>query len=126
MDKLKFVILTLFWNRILNRYNEVSKTVQRQYVYLSVVISLLHSLHLFSSKLRDEFSSFELKAKAIATDANYACRSTCRKRKRSVLIPRFESPAPDTVLTGGEKSELTHLPVNWLSLSGAIRQAFHL
>ena len=55
MDKLEFVILTLFWNRILSRYNEVSKTVQKQDVNLSVVISLLQSLKQFTTKLRDEF-----------------------------------------------------------------------
>ena len=102
MDKLEFVILTLFWNRVLDQYNEVSKTVQKQDVNLSVVISLLHSLHHLMSELRDEFSSFDLKAKAIATDANYA-DTTCRKRKRSVLITRFESAAPDTALVDGEK-----------------------
>jgi len=30
MDKLETVILTLFWNDILNRFNAVSKTVQKQ------------------------------------------------------------------------------------------------
>ena len=111
MDKLEFAILALFWNRVLSRYNEVSKAVQKQDVNLSVVVSLLQSLHLFTSELRDEFSGFELKAKAIATDANYA-DTTCRKRKRSILITHFEGAAPDTVLTGREKFRLdTYVPV---------------
>jgi hypothetical protein len=79
--------------------------VQKQDVNLSVVVSLLQSLHLFTSELRDEFSGFELKAKAIATDANYA-DTTCRKRKRSILITRFEGAASETVLTGREKFRL--------------------
>ena len=59
--------------------------MQKQDVKFSEVISLLHSLHLFTSELRDEFPSFELKAEAIATDAKYA-DTTCRKRKGSVLL----------------------------------------
>jgi hypothetical protein len=108
MDKLEFAILTLFWNRVLSWYNEVSKAVHKQDVNLSVVVSLLQSLHLFTSELRDEFSGFELKAKAIATDANYA-DTTCRKRKRSIRITRFERAARLTLFSlVGTSSDLTH------------------
>jgi len=111
MDKLEFVILTLFWNRILSRYNEVSKTVQKQDVNLSVVISLLQSLKQFTTELRDQFSVFESQAKVIAKDADYA-DSTSRKRKRSIRFTCFEGAAPDTVLTGSDKFKVdTYLPV---------------
>lgn len=113
MDKLEFVILTLFWNCVLNRYNDVSKTVQKQDVDLSVVISLLQSLQLFTTELRDKFIDFEAKAKHIAKQADYAdTTSSSRKRKRSIRITCFEGAAPDTVLIGSSKFKVeTYLPV---------------
>jgi Domain of unknown function (DUF4371)/hAT family C-terminal dimerisation region len=115
MDKLEFVILILFWNHILVRYNEVSKTLQKKDVDLSVVISLLQSLQLFTAELRNdvEFVGFELKAKALAKEAEYADSvSSTRKRKRSIRLTRFEGAAPDTVLTGSSKFKVdTYLPV---------------
>jgi len=44
MDKLETVILTLFWNDVLNRFNGVSKTDQKQDVNLGVVVSLIQLL----------------------------------------------------------------------------------
>ena len=53
--------------------DEVSKTIQKQNVDLSVVISMLQSLQLFPTKqICDEFRGFESKAKDIAKEANYA------------------------------------------------------
>jgi len=49
MDKLETVILTLFWNDVLNRFNGVSKTVQKQDVNLGVVVSLIQSLNCLQS-----------------------------------------------------------------------------
>jgi len=92
------VILTLFWNDVLNRFNGVSKTVQKQDVNLGVVVSLIQSLKLFTESLRDRFFEYELKAQAIAKDSQYT-DSCCRASKRSFPITFLEGPAPDTVLT---------------------------
>ena len=44
-DKLETVILNLFWNDVLNRFNGVSKTVQKQDVNLNLPLSFLLFSH---------------------------------------------------------------------------------
>jgi len=111
MDKLETVILTLFWNDVLNRFNGVTKIVQKQDVNLGVVVSLIQSLKLFTESLRDRFFEYELKAQSIAKDSQYT--DSCRRAsKRSFRITFLEGPAPDTVLAPSEKFRVdTYLAV---------------
>ena len=111
MDKLETVILTLFWNDVLSRYNDVSKTVQKQSVNLGVVVSLLQSLKLFTDSLRDRFAGYESKARAIAKHTEYT-DSTRRALQRSRQITFLEGPAPDTILDASNKFKVeTYLAV---------------
>ena len=59
------MILILFWNDVLNRFNGVSKTVQKQDVNRGVVVSLIQSLKLFTESLRDRFFELLLKIRNI-------------------------------------------------------------
>jgi len=75
----------LFWNDVLNRFNGVSKTVQKQDVNRGVVVSLIQSLKLFTESLRNHAFESELKAQAIAKDLQYT--DSCRlASKRSFPI----------------------------------------
>ena len=80
------MILTLFWNDVLNRFNGVSKTVQKQDVNLGVVVSLIQSLKLFTESLRDRFFEYELKAPAIAKDLQYT--DSCRPASSNNVLVR--------------------------------------
>ena len=111
MDKLETVILTLFWNDVLSRYNDVSKTVQKQNVNLGVVVSLLQSLKLFTDSLRDRCAEYESKARAIAKHTEYT-DITRRALQRSRRITFLEGPAPDTILDASNKFKVeTYLAV---------------
>jgi len=71
MDKLETVILTLFWNDVLNRFNGVSKTVQKQDVNLGVVVSLIQSLNCLQSHCETGFLNTNRRPKLLLKIAIY-------------------------------------------------------
>ena len=70
MDKLETVILTLFWNDVLSRFNGVSKTVQKQDVNLGVVVSLIQSLNCLQSHCEISFLNTNRRRKLLLKICN--------------------------------------------------------
>ncbi|KAF2889424.1 hypothetical protein ILUMI_16749 [Ignelater luminosus] len=89
-DKVKsfeFCLLTVLWNKILNRINATSKSLQEITANLNIVCTLYESLIGFVQELRNDFDSIEEKAKEICgnfTDAIYStgfqrsCKRKCK------------------------------------------------
>jgi len=60
--QLKTAILLALWHYILNRFNEVSKAMQKSYVLLSTVIKLFKSLICYMDDIREQFTEYESNA----------------------------------------------------------------
>lgn len=111
MDKLEIVILTVMWNDILSRFNQVSKSLQSPEIDLKVAVDLIHTLQLYVQELRDQFGEYERKAKERCIDSEYS-ELHKRVRKRSVRITFFEGPAEDTIKDVRQKfKDETYLPI---------------
>jgi hypothetical protein len=102
MEKLENVILTSIWNRILSRFNMVSKTLQSEDVNLSDIVSLMNSLKTFVQSVRDDFDDCVEKAKEKRPLAEYSF-TTQRAKKRRFRATRNEGPSVDANLTGDTK-----------------------
>lgn len=64
LDKLQTAILLSLWHDVLNRFDEVSKAVQKSDVLLSTVVKLFNSLVSYVDDIREQFTVFESQAKS--------------------------------------------------------------
>jgi len=111
LDKLETAILLAFWHDILNRFNEVSKAMQKSDVLLSTVVKLFQSLICYVDDIRYHFTEYESKTKSRLPDADYSDTS-CRVRKRSTRISFFDGPAIETATDSRMNFKVsTFLPV---------------
>ena len=111
MNKLETAILLAFWHDILNRFNEVSKTMQRSDVLLSTVVKLFKSLICYVDDIREQFTEYESKAKSRLPDSDYSDTNR-RVRKRSTRISFFDGPAIDTAMDARSTFRVsTFLPI---------------
>jgi hypothetical protein len=111
MDKLETAILLAFWHDILNRFNEVSKAMQKSDVLLSTVVKLFKSLLSFVDDIREQFTEFESQAKSRLPNSDYSDTNR-RVRKRSTRITLFDGPAVETAMDSRTTFRVsTFLPV---------------
>ena len=119
MKKLETGFMTVFWDKILQKFQQNSAALQAEDLCLNRAYSLLESLSSFVESLRSEFSSFEQQAKSLTGNENYQDELR-RQRRRN---PRYDdvdevanesiSPAEDfkkntfSVILDNLKSELT-------------------
>ena len=54
MDKLETKFLTILWNDFLGRFNETSKTLQKEDMDLAVAVNLIQPLKLYVNDIRDK------------------------------------------------------------------------
>ena len=71
LSKLETVLLADFWAVILDRFNQVNKSLQHETLELQSAIKLLTSLQEFLMSLRNQFKVFENKAKTKVETTNY-------------------------------------------------------
>ncbi|XP_069494240.1 zinc finger MYM-type protein 1-like [Ambystoma mexicanum] len=122
MEKLETIFLTIVWNDILLRFNETSKTVQKEDINLSVAVNIIQSLKLYVQEIRDKFNEYEVKAKAKAPEADYSDQGK-RVKQRSSRLTGFEGAASDTVLQGRQKFHIeTYLPIMDSIINGLTRR----
>ncbi|KAF2893827.1 hypothetical protein ILUMI_12346 [Ignelater luminosus] len=75
MKSFEFCLMTVLWNKVLNRINATSKSLQEITDNLNIVCTLYESLIGFVQELRNDFDSIEEQAKEICgnfTDAIYS------------------------------------------------------
>jgi len=95
--QLETAILLALWHYILNRFNEVSKAMQKSDVLLSTVIKLFKSLICYVDDIREQFTVYESNARSRLPDSN--CSDANRRvRKRSIQIRFFDGPSLDTAM----------------------------
>jgi len=95
MCKLELVLMTIIWNKILERFNATSKSLQKVNIDLLTCVKLYESLQSFTSELREQFDTIEEKAQSLAMEDTYAeTKSRVKKRKRFM----DESQTPETHL----------------------------
>ena len=97
MDKLETAILRAFWHDVLNRFNEVSKAMQKCDVLLSTVVKLFMSLICYVDDIREQFIEYQSKAKSRLPDSDYN-ETNRRVRKRSTRISFFDGPVINTAM----------------------------
>lgn len=85
MEELEFVIMLEFWNDILNKFHVISKALQDEQLNLSKCAQLLDSLLNFLKDIREQFNSFEIRAKEKLPDVDYRLAEGRRRvRKKQV------------------------------------------
>jgi hypothetical protein len=120
MKKLETVFLTIIWNEILNRFNETSKTVQKENIDLQVVIKIINSLKFFIQSMRERFGEYEILAKEKTENAEY---SNTNKRKQQRSKRFFDGPAEETFFCGSENFKInTYLPIMDSLIDGLSRR----
>ena len=111
MDKFETAILLALWHDILNRFNEVSKVMQKSDVLLVTVVKLFQSLKSYIDDIREQFTEYESKAKSKLPDSDYSDTNR-RTRKRSTRISFFDSPAVETAMDSRATFKVsTFLPI---------------
>ena len=111
MTKLETVLILLFWNDILTRFNEVSKNLQKIDISLSTVIRLFTSLKGYVNDLRDQFGKYETIAKSKVHEGDYFDNVT-RPKERSSRLSFFEGKSKDIIHRGADKFRIeTFIPI---------------
>ncbi|XP_031335363.1 zinc finger MYM-type protein 1-like [Photinus pyralis] len=101
MNLYEIAIMTVLWNKLLQRMNATSKSFQNPEFCLSTTVNLLTSLKSFiSSEIRNGFDILE-------TDAARFVEENCiyqdeEKRSRKPKLPFDESAENNTILSGRE------------------------
>ncbi|XP_011860156.1 PREDICTED: zinc finger MYM-type protein 1-like [Vollenhovia emeryi] len=85
MIKLENVFMAVFWHRILNRFNIVSKFLQQVEIDLNTASNMLFSLIEFVKNLRDEFSKLESESKELSQFVNQEYSNADKRRKTKKL-----------------------------------------
>ena len=81
MNTLEFILMLIIWQKILNRVNATSKSLQKIENNLTVAVDLYNSLIEFIKDLRDKFDEIENKAKEISETTTYK-ESRIKKHKK--------------------------------------------
>lgn len=110
-EKYENAVLTIFWDRLLQRLNKVSKSLQSQDGTVVSAVNLLNTLTPFVNKVRNDFCSVEKQAMTLSncgleTEHGITKRTSVRK-------PFFdEDTTNETVLEGSQKFLVeTYYPV---------------
>ncbi|XP_053989866.1 uncharacterized protein LOC128882312 [Hylaeus volcanicus] len=106
MKKFENVFMTVVWYEILTRINDTSKNLQRENMDLYIACSLLNSLELYLSDIREKFNAFLEKAKSFTDIYETESTSDPINRRRSVKLTRFEGQSEDTQLTGDDRLKI--------------------
>ncbi|XP_055910467.1 zinc finger MYM-type protein 1-like [Eupeodes corollae] len=107
-EKKENVIMTLFWNAILDRINAVSKSLQHPAIELTTAVDLLKSLLHFLASQRELFDEYEMQANQ-KTNIEYSDENQrVRKRKKY----HDEGSGEEVLLNGKQKFKIeTYLPI---------------
>lgn len=96
LKKFNNVFLLVVWNNILSKIHATNLTIQKANTDLGVVVNLFDALEKYVAGLREKFSEFVDEAKKLANIEEIPNDESCRTRKRSVRLTRFEGPSNDT------------------------------
>lgn len=80
LTKLETAFMTVFWHRILSRFNTTSKFLQKIELDLITANNMLHSLVNFISDLRNDFAAIENDSKNLGSFVQQEYSDT-KKRK---------------------------------------------
>jgi len=109
LSKLETVLLADFWAVILERFNQVSKSLQHETLELQSAIKLLTSLLEFLMSLRNQFEVFENKAKNKVENTEYHDEQKREHMRRKQIN---DGNAEDGALRGSQKFKVeTYLPI---------------
>lgn len=100
MGSVETAFLSVFWNRVLSRYNDTSIKLQSSTCDIKLATDLLDSLHTFTDDLRNRFDDIEQTAVALSGTSEYVS-DTARRRKRTRFFD--DGRAADIVLHGKDK-----------------------
>ena len=81
-EKLKFVFMLLFWTRVLGRFHQVNKALQKSELFVSICAELYRSLVDFLSEMRDEFYQ---QANTTLPNINYGAVTRRQRNARDAL-----------------------------------------
>lgn len=102
-EKYDNAVLTIFWNRLLQRINRVSKSLQAEHGTVVSAINQLSALTPFIVKVRNDFKNVEKQALLLTDGAVNEDEEINKKRvsKRKSFFD--EDTSNDTVLEGSQK-----------------------
>ena len=78
-------LFSVFWNRILDRFNTTSKQLQSEQMDLNTAVVLLQSLEFFVQSQRDQFDEFERMGAQMSGTSEYRQQNQ-RIRRRNVRM----------------------------------------
>ena len=100
MGSVETAFLSVFWNRVLSRYNDTSIKLQSSTCDIKLAADILDSLYTFIDDLRNRFDDIEQTAVALSGTSEYVS-DTARRRKRTRFFD--DGRAADIVLHGKDK-----------------------
>lgn len=104
-DTYEIAFMTVLWDRILQRMNNVSKTLQKEEGNMKMAVDLLQSLKQFISDIREDYSGIDIEAKNLSTSVENPGddKSSKRQRKRKRFAFADESTDTEIQLQGKDK-----------------------
>lgn len=99
LNRLETVFMMELWSDILDRFEQVSQTLQKIETSIERVVRLYDSLVLFIDSLRDMFPAYEERAKK-QCDLDY---ETCYKRQKKRKFQADENKETEVLLEGRDK-----------------------
>jgi hypothetical protein len=109
MQEFEFVLMLEFWNDVLTRFQQTSKTLQESQVAISTCATLYTSLVGYLNEVREKYNEFERRAKERLPDVDYK-GVTARKATRRRQVN--DGVAEEVILSPREKFRLkAFLPI---------------
>ena len=108
LSKKKTAVMSVFWAVILERFDAVSKSLQKETIEIQTAVNMLKSLSDFVTSQRDLFDKYEEKAnEKVKAEYSDNC-NRLRKRKRH----HADGDEEEIVLLGKDKFRIeTYLPI---------------
>lgn len=104
LNSFEFALMTVTWNKLLERINATSKSLQEINTNLTVACELYKSLICFVTNLREQFGQIEEDAKNLQPANTLYRDETIRIRKRKKYFE--ESSSDEICLVGREKFKI--------------------
>ena len=108
LSKKETVVMSVFWAVILERFDAVNKSLQKETIELQTAVNMLKPLSDFLTSQKDLFDEYEEKANE-KVKAQYSDDCKLRKRKRH----HADGDAEEVVLLGKDQFRIeTYLPIS--------------
>ncbi|XP_013777554.1 uncharacterized protein LOC106462200 [Limulus polyphemus] len=102
-EKYENAVLTVLWNRLLQRMNAVSKSLQSKDGYLFMAVELLTSLQAFITEVRNDYSSIELEALSLTKGVVILDENLNKNRLKKSKTFCDELQEKETMIEGKQK-----------------------